>query len=169
MGTKWNRPNIPHKGWTIEDVIDIREDGQIEGETDYQTCMMCNNDRIRYVHIVSHPEVKDNLQVGCVCAEKMTGDYVNPKRLEKKLRQRSARRINWIKKPWKQTGNGNLTLVFEEHRLLIFKDPKTKNYKCKIGEVWGKKTFQSIEQAKHAVFKGIEHLKGKNLWCSCQR
>jgi len=164
MASRWNIPNIPHKGWTIVDVIDIRVDGQTEDETNYQTCMMCNNNRIRYVHIVSHSEVENDFEVGCVCAEKMTGDYVNPKHLEKKLRQRTARRINWIKKTWKLTENGNHTLIFEKHRLLIFKEKKTSKYKCKIGEVWGKKSFETIEQAKNAVYNGIDYLKEIDEW-----
>lgn len=164
MSNRWNIPNIPHKGWILQDVIDVREDGQSVDETEYETCMMCNNERIRYVHIVSHSDVEEEFKVGCVCAEKMTNDYVTPKRLEKKLRQRTARRINWFKKPWKQTENGNHTFVFEEHRLLIFKDKKTNKFKCKIGSVWGKKSFDSIEQAKNAIYNGIDYLKEKNEW-----
>lgn len=49
-------PNIPHKGWTIVDAIHIREEGQGEDETVYPNCIICNNDRIRYVHIVSLPD-----------------------------------------------------------------------------------------------------------------
>lgn len=164
MSNRWNIPNIPHKGWTLQDVIDVREDGQSVEETNYETCMMCNNERIRYVHIVTHPEVAEDFLVGCICAEKMTNDYVTPKRLEKKLRQRTARRANWIKKPWKRTENGNHTFIFEGHRLLIFKDKKTSKYKCKIGEVWGKKSFDTVEQAKNAVYNGIDYLKEKDEW-----
>jgi hypothetical protein len=164
MSNRWNTLNIPHKGWVLLDVIDIREDGQSEEETDYETCMMCNNERIRYVHIVMHSEVKEEFKVGCVCAEKMTNDYLTPKKLEKKLKQRTAKRINWVKKIWKSTENGNYTLNYQEHRLLIFKDQKTKKYKCKIGEVWGKKSFDNMEQAKNAVYNGIDYLKEKDKW-----
>jgi hypothetical protein len=164
MSNRWNIPNIPHKGWILQDVIDVREDGQSVDETEYETCMMCNNERIRYVHIVTHSDVEEEFKVGCVCAEKMTNDYLTPKRLEKKLRQRTARRINWVKKLWKQTENGNHTFVFEEHRLLIFKDKKTNKFKCKIGSVWGKKSFDTVEQAKNAVYNGIDYLKEKNEW-----
>ena len=73
----------PHKGWELENVIDIRDDGQSEHDTEYETCMMFGNETIRYIHIVSYPEVEDSFRVGCVCAEKMTNDYVNPKLREK--------------------------------------------------------------------------------------
>lgn len=164
MSNRWSLPNIPHKGWTIVSVYDIRDDGQSVDETEYETCMMCNNERIRYVHIVTHPEVEEEFSVGCVCAEKMTNDYVTPKQLEKKLRQKTAKRISWIKKSWQRTGMGNHTIIYEDHRLLIFKDQKTSKYKCKIGNVWGKKNFESIEQAKNAIFNGIDYLKQKNKW-----
>lgn len=94
----------------------------------------------------------------------MTGDYVKPKRLENKLRQRTARRINWVKKPWNISEKGIHYLYFEGHKLLIFKDPQTKKFKCKIGDVWGNKIFETIEQAKHAVYNGIDYLKEKGKW-----
>jgi hypothetical protein len=40
MGNYWNLPGVPHKGWTLVDVIDVREDGADEWEADYETCMM---------------------------------------------------------------------------------------------------------------------------------
>src|SRR5437868_6246740 len=82
MSNYWNIEGMPHKGWVLKDVFDVREDGQAVDETEYETCMMCNNERIRYVHVVTHPDVAEEFKVGCVCAEKMTNDYVNPKRIE---------------------------------------------------------------------------------------
>ena len=70
MANFWKQHGIPHKGWTLVDVIDVREDGQSEWETDYETCMMCGNEKIRYVHILEHPEVDEEFRVGCTCAEK---------------------------------------------------------------------------------------------------
>jgi hypothetical protein len=164
MSNRWNIPNIPHKGWTLIEVIDIREDGQTEDETDYETCMMCNNEKIRYVHILSHPEVNEDFKVGCICAEKLTEDYVTSRELEKKLKQRTTKRTTWLKKNWKETEKGNLSILYQEHRLIIFKDVKTNKFKSKIGETWGKKEYDTIEQAKLAVFKNIEYLKENNKW-----
>lgn len=66
---KWNKPGIPHKGWTHKSVKDLNH---ATGE-----CGMCDKQSIRYLHTVSHDEWKD-LQVGCDCAEKMCEDYINP-------------------------------------------------------------------------------------------
>jgi len=164
MSNQWKQEGIPHKGWILEDVIDVREDGQDEEDTDYETCMMCGNEKIRFVHIVTHKEIEEEFRVGCVCAENMTNDYVNPRLFEKKLRSRATRRITWTKKPWKISQNGNHYLNYEEHHLLIFTDNQTNKYKVKIGDIFGKKSFDSHESAKIAVFNGIEYLKDKGIW-----
>ncbi len=162
MSNYWNKSEIPHKGWILEDVIDIREDGQSVEETDYETCMMCNNEKIRYVHVVSHKDFGKRLKVGCVCAEKMTNDYVNPKKHEKKLRNKANRRNNFLEKDWKINKKGNLYLIINGHHVLIYKENKTEKFKCKIGEKFGNKKFDTIELAKVAVFNGIEYYKKKN-------
>lgn len=164
MVNYWRQQGIPHKGWTLLDVIDVREYDQAEWETNYETCMMCGNEKIRYVHIVEHPEVEDEFRVGCTCAEKMTSDYINPERRERELRSRAIRRINWAKREWKRSKNGNYFLNIQERHLLIFKDKKTNKYKVKVGERFGKKTFDTLEEAKIAAFNGMEYLKDKGEW-----
>lgn len=164
MSNKWNIPNIPHKGWTLDDVYDVREDGQSADDTEYETCMMCNNERIRFVHVISHREVDESFKVGCVCAEKMTNDYVNPKRLETALRNKASRRENWTNKKWKTSQNGNYFLTIEDRHLLIYTDKKTKKFKCKIKDTFGKKSFDTLKQAKIAVFNGIEYMKENGDW-----
>ena len=164
MSNHWKQQGIPHKGWQLQDVIDVREDGQTEWETNYETCMMCGNEKIRYVHVVYHREINEEYRVGCVCAEKMTNDYVNPKLREKELRNRTNRRINWTKKPWKVNKNGNFYLKYEEHLLLIYRDKKTQKYKAKIGETFGTKSFDTVDRAKVAVFNGIEYFRTRGEW-----
>lgn len=164
MPNFWNQHGVPHKGWVLMDVLDVREEGQSEGETDYESCQMCGNEKIRFVHIVSHAEVVEDFRVGCICAEKMTSDYLNPKKREKELRNRASRRANWVKKEWKVSRHNNYFIKIEGRLLIIFKDAKSNKYKVKIDEVYGIKTFQSVNEAKYAAFNGIEHLKSKGLW-----
>lgn len=164
MNGYWNISGIPHKGWILEYVYDIREDGQSIEETNYETCMMCNNERIRFVHVVSHKGFAEELKVGCVCAEKMTSDYVNPKKHEQRLRNKAQRRINWQKKEWKISKNGNLFLKINGHHIVIYRDKRTRKFKCKIDDHFGKKQFETIELAKTAIFSGIEYFKGKKEW-----
>lgn len=164
MSNHWNQPGIPHKGWRLLDVIDIREDGQPVEETDYETCMMCGNDRIRFVHIIEHDEVLEEFKVGCDCAEKMTNDYVNSGRLERELRNRAVRRSKWIAKEWHVNEKGNQYLKKDGHYFLIFKDKKSGKFKCKVDEIWGKKFFKTVEEVKAATFNGIDYLKEKGEW-----
>lgn len=164
MGNLWKQPGIPHKGWIQEDVIDIREDGQPEWDTPYETCMMCGNEKIRYVHILTHQEINEEFRVGCICAEKMTNDYVTPKRLENELQNRAKRLKTWKQKEWKRSQNGNLFLKYEGHHILIYRDKKTNLYKVKIDETFGNKTFKLIEEAKSAAFKGVEYFKEAGEW-----
>jgi hypothetical protein len=164
MPNFWNIEGIPHKGWTLQDTYDVREDGQSEAETEYETCMMCNNERIRYVHVLTHKNVNKEFRVGRICAEKMTNDYVNPKRLEKELKSKAKKRIQWLKKDWNISQNGNYYLNYEQHHLLIYRDKKATKFKCKIGEVFGQKSFDTLEQAKSAIFTGINFLKEKEKW-----
>ena len=64
MTNFWKQNGIPHKGWTLVDVIDVREDGQSESDTEYEKCMMCGNEKIRYVHILEHAEISYEFRVG---------------------------------------------------------------------------------------------------------
>lgn len=164
MSNYWNIPGVPHKGWSLYDVIDVRGEGQEELETDYETCMMCGNERIRYVHIVSHPEVNHEFRVGCVCAEKMTNDYFNPRRLERDLRNRASRRANWLNKDWKFSKNGNRYLKIDGKFVTIYKDKRTGKYKVSIDSTFGKKSFENLAEAKVAAFNGIEYLKDNDQW-----
>jgi len=46
-GSRWGQPGVPHKGWHCLDVVDLRADGGPADETDYATCQMCGNEKIR--------------------------------------------------------------------------------------------------------------------------
>lgn len=164
MTNHWKQTGIPHKGWNLIDVIDVRNDGESEDETQYETCMMCGNEKIRYVHIVEHSEVEDEFRVGCVCAENMTNDYYNPGKRERQLRNRASRLKNWHNRKWKLSYKGNSYLKIENHLLVIFKDKFTQKFKVMIDNTTGSKLFENLEKAKLAAFKGIEHFKKNGKW-----
>ncbi|MBI4968150.1 MAG: hypothetical protein HZC25_08550 [Rhodospirillales bacterium] len=151
----WSIPNIPHKGWTCIDVIDVRGDGQSTDETDYETCEMCGNEKIRYVHVMEHPDLETNFRVGCICAEKMSDDYVNPRRLESKLRNRAARRARWTSRSWKVSRQGNKYLNLEGFNLVIFQ--RGSGWGFKIEPIRGRAEFSSSvyrseQEAMRALF-----------------
>lgn len=159
MSNHWNLAGVPHKGWQYETIIDLKEDGE-----DYETCMMCGREEIRYVHILSHEEIDETFRVGCVCAEKMTGDYVNPKERQRQLENKAKRKETWKYKDWKQNLKGNYYYKFEGHLLVIFRDNKSNKFKCIIDGKFGSKLYQYLSEAKEAIFNKIEEMKEKGDW-----
>ena len=71
-------PGIPHRGWRLLDVIDLHDDEGLE-YGDYEDCQFCDHEQIRYVHLLGHSSYDGVARVGCICACKLTEDYVNPK------------------------------------------------------------------------------------------
>jgi hypothetical protein len=80
----WAKKGVPHKGW-IDLYVTDHEDQTF-------TCEMCKTALVRYVHTMEHPDYPEQLQVGCVCAENMSDDYVGPKRREDEVRNAAKRR-----------------------------------------------------------------------------
>jgi len=60
--------------------------------------------------------------------------------------------------------NENYFMNYENHHLLIFRDRFSGKFKIKIDDLYGKKTYDDIENAKNAVFKNVEYLKEKGKW-----
>ena len=112
-GNRWDTAGVPHKGWTCVDVVDLRADGEPADETDYATCQMCGNEKIRYVHIMKHLDLGEHFEVGFVCAEKMSDDYEGPRQREARLRNRAARRTRWLQRKWRVSAKGNSFLNLE--------------------------------------------------------
>lgn len=157
---EWNRKGIPHKGWQCIDVIDLGEDIGPDETIPYEQCEMCGNEKLRYAHIMSHPDYPGELHVGCVCAEKMTNDYVNPRKCETALKSKASRRRNFYKQQWRlnpakrtyskkykgeyitimESLNGNWGVFFANHR---------------IWEYGGKK-IHSFEDAERVAFEVFE-------------
>lgn len=99
---EWSLPGIPHKGWECLEVVDLADECGANEDIEYAQCEMCGNEKIRYIHIMRHPDWPNELHVGCACAEKMTNDYVNPRVKETELRNRAARRTNFNKVAWRE-------------------------------------------------------------------
>ncbi len=94
------------------DVIDL-------GSPEFK-CEMCGQENVRYVHEMSHPEYQGGLQVGCVCAEKMSEDYTGPADRERKLHNRVARRSRWLNRKWRTSSKGNPYLNVEHVNVVVY-------------------------------------------------
>lgn len=95
---KWSQPGVPHRGWTCHGVTDLGEP--------METCEMCEQQTIRYVHEMHHADY-GVLHCGCVCAGHMEGDVVAARRREASAKRETARRLAWANTGWRPSKRGN--------------------------------------------------------------
>lgn len=118
MAQRWNQKGLPHKGWMCT--------GMEDRETPDSQCEMRGKEEVRYVHFMQHDDVAGTLEVGCVCAEKMEGEYgsaqSSARRQEAKLRNAASRRSRWPElSGWRQTAKGNMRINKDGRSVVIFK------------------------------------------------
>lgn len=148
MSGLWDNAGVPHKGWVCTNVTDLEP----ENESDYASCEMCGKEQIRYVHTMEHDEFPP-LEVGCICAEKMSGDYVNPKRREQKLRNRAARKAKWLKRRWRRSAKGNSFINADGHNLVVFPNKfNPDKFSFGIDGKFSRRLYDSESAAKLAMF-----------------
>lgn len=97
---RWDKVGVPHKGWECVNVYDLKENDAVA----WHSCEMCGQEEIRYVHVMEHPD-HPPLEVGCVCAGKMSVGY-DARRAEADLKNRQKRRDNF-RHGWKIAKTGN--------------------------------------------------------------
>ena len=100
---------------------------------------------------MEHPDGAEALDVGCVCAEKMSDDYDGPKRREARLRNRASRRTRWLHRKWRVSAKGNSFLNVDGRNLVVY-PTKTRRWCYKIGDRFGAKTYPTAREAKLALF-----------------
>ena len=98
-----NRNNIaiPETGWTCIAVHDLNNRMDSNTQNQYLKCEKCNNEKVRFVHILRHPDYPKDLCVGRVCAERITGDSVGLMEKESALRRKAKRRQSFCNGDWK--------------------------------------------------------------------
>ena len=127
--------SLPKREWELVDTTDL-------GEYPGAFCQFCGTG-YRYEHEITHPEVDDVHFVGCVCAEKLTGDCVNPRKKERELRNKSRRK----KLKWNETKTGNYMTGYKGHKFLVYKKPNG-FIGLRIDKRWGKMDFMDFATAK---------------------
>jgi hypothetical protein len=119
---------------------------------------------------MDHPDYPETLGVGCVCAEHMEQDYVQPRLREQNLRSKSQRRKTWVKRNWRTSARGNLYLNTEGYNLTVFEIPsgmphrwglRVTNRESQRTQL-GRRRYDSEEGAKRAALDALiwakEHL-----------
>lgn len=92
---RWDKADIPHKGWQYVGMEDLGEDVYPGDPIPYEQCEMCGKEKIRYVHLLKHPDYDGEIRVGCDCASKMLCDYVTPQDRERNLKNPQIASANW--------------------------------------------------------------------------
>ncbi len=135
------------------------------------TCEMCEVQEIRYVHTMTHPNYAVELNVGCVCAEKMEDDYVRPRLREKALRSAAGRKKRWLSRKWKTSTRGNSYINTDGFNITIYAN-RGGSWSGRIEErdtgrsVASKKQYPTEDAAKLGAFDGMVFLKAKRGWGS---
>lgn len=152
---RWDLPGVPHKGWNLVGFEDIKDDPDAE----YETCQMCGNERIRYVHILSHPDYNGLMRVGCHCAEKMTDDYTTHREHENSMQRRAARRSNFLKQEWARNLNGNWVLHYKGDRITAIERNGGYGFVCHNQWVWNYKgrRIRDLYTLKLAAFEVFDN------------
>ena len=164
---KWREPGVPHRGWSCVDVYDDREDEDDDGEGELTfVCQMCEVQRIRYVHVMQHPDYPDELHVGCICAGNMEQDLVGARQRETNFRKRRSRKSKWLTRDWRTSVVGNEFINTDGYNIVVYP---------KAGAGWGarvkhrvsgrervsKLPYANAAQAKLAAFEVMLDMKRK--------
>lgn len=96
--------NAPPDNWRCVDLIDGEE-------ADFK-CELCGYDGVRYIHVMEHDEFFEQLYVGCICAGVMEGDILAAKERERKMKNRSKRRLNFPRRKWQEIAYGRYGLRY---------------------------------------------------------
>ncbi len=165
---KWSQPGVAHHGWTCIGMEDLGSPSA--------TCEMCESVTIRYVHTMQHPEYPYPLGVGCVCAENMEEDYVNPRLREKTLkttarktreRERKEReRLHWEEferqrkeEPleWRTSSKGNPYANIGFYNVAVFPTAERWSLRVALADkaIFFDSAFATKEDAKKAAKSAV--------------
>jgi hypothetical protein len=156
---KWSDKNVPHKGWECVDIEDTGAPDSI--------CEMCESQHIRYIHYMKHPDYKEILRAGCICAGHMEANLINAKKRDDFMKSRSDKRKRWLNhRGWKISKKGN-DWIKTEGFLIVMKSHDTywsglirsENDSFKK---WSRRKYQSINEAKLAVFDYLTKILADN-------
>lgn len=105
----------PLSGWVCVDMYDVadKEDAALF------TCELCECPKVRYAHVMRHPEYFKDVHVGCICAGIMDGDILAAKERDRLMKNRAKRKRNYLKRKWRVGWNGNQTLRYKSEQVTI--------------------------------------------------
>ena len=125
--------------------------------------------RVRYVHHMEHPDYRESLGVGCICAQHMENDYEAPRRRERTLRNAAQRRRRWLSRKWQVSAKGNAYLNTDGINITVYRRTRIL-WRARIEEqatgrsVTSKGRYTNEDAAKLAAFDAMIFLKHERGW-----
>lgn len=104
--------DAPLCDWEYRIVRDVRE---YDFDADLMTCELCGCPRVRYVHVMSHPDFYRPINVGCICAGVIEGDVLAAAERENLLRKRAERKKYFLKKTWNSHFVADKVIEYKGH------------------------------------------------------
>lgn len=155
---RWDRPDLPRKGWSNVDVEDMEEP--------CFECEFCRYPEVRFVHVMTHPEYRGALRVGCVCAGHLEENYAAARDRERRARNTATRRDYMRRRydralalwdlDWDVTPKGNLFRRSRHLNLTVFPDPRRPGrWKAVIGERFGTISYPTRDDAVRGIFRRL--------------
>lgn len=147
---KWKDKNVPKRGWSCVDVIDHEEATM--------SCQMCGNEQVRYIHLMEHPTYKHTIEVGCICAGHLSGDYDGARQLERDARNKAKRRQTWLTRKWKRSQSGNYYMTYMGLNVGVYLK-RNGNWGARVGGKFGQLEYDSVDDSKLGLFEYLENEK----------
>jgi hypothetical protein len=151
----WKAPGFPHRGWESIGVVDLNPPDDPSDDVTYATCEACGQTPIRFVHTLVHDDWDDPVSVGCKCCERLTDDYVTPRRHEAELKRQAAARARWVKQRWRTSAKGSLWVKVRGVVVTVFRSRFGEGYLYGIGRDFSRETFADLDSAKSASYDGF--------------
>lgn len=147
----------PLSGWHCQEVYDVREDDM---EAPLHTCELCGCRKVRFVHVMGHPDYFEDVAVGCICAGVMEGDILAARERERFMRNRSKRKRSFPGRKWEQSSHG-WRLTYHGEQILIGRsrrNPKHLGVKCRGKCIWTykEKPITNFLSAAYAAFNLVD-------------
>jgi hypothetical protein len=160
---KWRQGGVPHKGWTCVRIEDL--------EVPSHVCEMCENQLVRYVHTMRHPEYPEVLRVGCICAGHLEEDVTGARRRETNLKSVGRRRALWLARKWRVSRKGNPYLNTNDgFNVVVFRNDRSGTWAGRIEHrpsgyvLKSRQTYGSETAVKLSAFEAIVKLKERRPW-----
>lgn len=139
---KWLNPSTPKKGWKCKAVFD-------SGSVDrWRLCEMCEARRIRYGHVVRHPDHPE-LVVGSECVKDMTRNAEKVIARDRLMRSRARGRERWLNHAWTQSFKGNYYTKYKGITWIVFRKGAAWSFLYEAGDVtrFSQRLFKTEEDA----------------------